>query len=486
MKANNWLPGTMVVASACALAACGSGSSSGPEVQTGVFIDSPVAGIEYETDSQTGLTDELGQFNYLDGEVVRFRLGNVTIGEAVAGTQVFVKDLFPEEEEFSRAQVNLARLMLLLDADDLPANGIQIDQATRDAALNWQLDFSSEAFSESLVPVAEALGKDTNSLLSSERFAGQHLLGSLSCEYGGIYLDGTGGTNGGDIVFAVTDLGMIHGFSAGQEAPAVTAVRFPAGSAEFDAGADPYEFSIREAFFAIRSDPNIDFSDAIDLGGVAGFFSNPAFVPVSLNFSRFDLVFGDPAEAGDWTFAGDIIDQVLAGNWATEGDNGSFSAARLLAKGADDLRLLAPYEIDTQDSETKTYGLVDVIIDANGNAAGNAVGFSMGELRELTGEVVEDESGGRLLTLSDASDFSVTYQFITESRAVRQELGQFLNAGEPVDMSVTSSLLEYRSSREADVGENTVSEADVGGVYALAVVVPLEGLLTPGGGLLCQ
>ncbi len=66
------------------LAACGGGSGSGSSVQVGQFIDDPVAGLTYNcvngTQTNTGTTNDSGQFNYQPGQTCTFKVGNVTLG----------------------------------------------------------------------------------------------------------------------------------------------------------------------------------------------------------------------------------------------------------------------------------------------------------------------------------------------------------------------------------------------------------------------
>ena len=45
-------------------------------LQTGVFIDSKVANISYQTDSQSGLTNIHGEFKYIAGESITFSMAN--------------------------------------------------------------------------------------------------------------------------------------------------------------------------------------------------------------------------------------------------------------------------------------------------------------------------------------------------------------------------------------------------------------------------
>jgi hypothetical protein len=61
----------LLISGACSiLVACGGGSDapSAPLVSTGVFIDSPVSGISYKTASQSGVTNDKGEFKYISGQ----------------------------------------------------------------------------------------------------------------------------------------------------------------------------------------------------------------------------------------------------------------------------------------------------------------------------------------------------------------------------------------------------------------------------------
>ena len=71
------------------LAACGGGgggSGSAPTgSSTGVLTDGPVGGVQYSTSSGvTGTTDAQGRFDYNPGDVVTFRIGQLTLGSLTA------------------------------------------------------------------------------------------------------------------------------------------------------------------------------------------------------------------------------------------------------------------------------------------------------------------------------------------------------------------------------------------------------------------
>lgn len=134
---------------------------SEPEViLTGQFIDSPVQGLYYETPSQSGLTNENGEFNYIEGETISFHIGGTKLGSAAAGDQLTPFNLsgiqpFTAENKilkslssnkvngFDRA-VNIANLLQNLDADGNPDNGIDLNNAHKQLA-GETIDISEKA-----------------------------------------------------------------------------------------------------------------------------------------------------------------------------------------------------------------------------------------------------------------------------------------------------------------------------------------------------
>lgn len=130
---------------ALAVGCGGDGGSSGPRTLTGVFVDSPVAGVGYQTATQSGVTNTAGEFTYLAGETVTFTLGTVELGSTDADAEVtvfdvagvvslpanlreFEREVFPPSGErgpFEKA-INLSILLQTLDDDSNPDNGIVI------------------------------------------------------------------------------------------------------------------------------------------------------------------------------------------------------------------------------------------------------------------------------------------------------------------------------------------------------------------------
>jgi len=109
----------------------GGGGSSGPTSQTstGYYIDAPVEGLEYSTSSGiSGTTGKNGEFQYRSGDNVTFKIGNVTLGTAKGSFIVTPLDLVNTNDTSNQKVRNIAGLVLYLDNDGDPSNGIVIDK----------------------------------------------------------------------------------------------------------------------------------------------------------------------------------------------------------------------------------------------------------------------------------------------------------------------------------------------------------------------
>ena len=130
------------------LTACDSGGGSdsgGATLNEGVFVDSPVSGLNYQTETQAGITDENGIFHYRDGENVRFSIGDVVLGEASARalmTPLHLVDEPVDEVSVTHPVVtNIARFLQSLDADANPENGIKIREDIIQEVSGRMIDF---------------------------------------------------------------------------------------------------------------------------------------------------------------------------------------------------------------------------------------------------------------------------------------------------------------------------------------------------------
>ena len=146
------------VVAALALSACGGSGGSSSNLLTGVFIDSPVAGVEFVTETQSGVTNAAGEFTYRSGETVTFSLGGWEMGSASADAEVSVFDIAGVEEVPMRAgaisnlvwgandtpmrrAATIGSILQTLDEDANPDNGIVIPETIRQrlADVNWDV-----------------------------------------------------------------------------------------------------------------------------------------------------------------------------------------------------------------------------------------------------------------------------------------------------------------------------------------------------------
>lgn len=146
-----------------AVGGCGSGDDDNPASQTGVFTDSPVAGLTVQGAALgTRTTDAQGRFDYQAGETLAFSIGNLALGSATAGAVLTPLSITSGAAAASDPRVtNKLILLQTLDADGDLNNGIQITEGIRSVvsaqATSINFDQSSTAFRASLAPLLAAL-----------------------------------------------------------------------------------------------------------------------------------------------------------------------------------------------------------------------------------------------------------------------------------------------------------------------------------------
>lgn len=132
--------------------------SSEPLVKTGRFLDSAVQGLTYTCDDLTGTTDDEGTFYYYEGSTISFKLGALSIGEAVLARPVITPlNILPSASGRTDTRVtNMVRFFLALDEDKDPDNGISIPSNIIANAPSESVDFSNESSIEDLLDVLYA------------------------------------------------------------------------------------------------------------------------------------------------------------------------------------------------------------------------------------------------------------------------------------------------------------------------------------------
>jgi len=168
------------------LIACSGSDSNGKQ---GRFLDSAVIGVYYETESTSGFTDEEGGFNYLPGETVTFKLGDINFGSAQAMEIVTPMDLLSSNNEINEQVSNLLRFIQTIDKDGDPSNGIQITETMHRLANGTHLDFSQNQSSfEQDTQVLSYLGKASNTNLVDANTARAHFELTLASQAYQIFL----------------------------------------------------------------------------------------------------------------------------------------------------------------------------------------------------------------------------------------------------------------------------------------------------------
>lgn len=176
------------------LSACSSDDNDNAEIEqpvtqpvttpseSGVFLDSPVIGIGYKTETLSGVTDAEGRYNYVDGETVTFFIGDLEFPATTASGVVTPLDIANTEDITDDKVVNMARLLQTLDQDGDPDNGITITQTAIDTAepVDFSLSTADFAAADAVKNTIANGGQDNvTSELISEESALAHLAEQL-------------------------------------------------------------------------------------------------------------------------------------------------------------------------------------------------------------------------------------------------------------------------------------------------------------------
>ncbi len=118
---------TSIVLTACGSGTTGGSSTNTSAIQTGTFVDAPVYGLEYKTSTQSGYTNNTGEFKYVSGESIEFSLGNLSLGTASAGSLITPYTM-AEDTNTSNPSTKAQNIAMLLQNFDLNrSNTTQLD-----------------------------------------------------------------------------------------------------------------------------------------------------------------------------------------------------------------------------------------------------------------------------------------------------------------------------------------------------------------------
>ena len=209
----------LIAASLLGLTACGgSGGGSSTVIVDGVFKDSNVSGLAYESGGQTGVTDVLGAFRYEEGQDVSFNIGALELGTGAGMPVMTPIDLVEDGKLASAGVINRVRFLMMLDKDNMPSNGIEISDEVQEVAEGWtSVDFAAADFPSQAVndfrtkaSVADGIVHD----LPDADAASAHLRTTLLCANAGAYVGSYDGTESGNIALAINPInGEVNGSS---------------------------------------------------------------------------------------------------------------------------------------------------------------------------------------------------------------------------------------------------------------------------------
>lgn len=143
IREGRW-PLSLAALLAASLSACGGGGGNGGDdgdgdptsgALTGVFVDAPVAGLNYTCGETTGTTTANGEFRYDSGDTCTFSVGAISLGDVLAQATITPREVAaaiaqqaPEGNAQSLEVItqNLFQLLQSLDADGDTSNGISL------------------------------------------------------------------------------------------------------------------------------------------------------------------------------------------------------------------------------------------------------------------------------------------------------------------------------------------------------------------------
>ncbi|MBU2886723.1 hypothetical protein KO507_13195 [Gilvimarinus agarilyticus] len=152
-------------------------------VRYGFFIDNAVANLHYQTDTGSGFTSSDGQFAYLPGEMIVFSIGDMKLPAVPAQPTITPLTLAGSNDLEQTTVINIVRLLLSLDQDRDPNNGIHIPDLAHGAGTTIDFSLAPEAFAQSsaVVNLLSASGSDSMELVSTNQ-AQSHLQSVLDTQ----------------------------------------------------------------------------------------------------------------------------------------------------------------------------------------------------------------------------------------------------------------------------------------------------------------
>ncbi len=340
----------LITVSLLGLTACGgSGGGSSAVVTNGVFKDSNVSGLSYESGDQKGITNELGAFKYEEGTDVSFNVGGVSLGSGKGKSVMTPLDLVANGQLATPEVINRVRFLMMLDKDNMPSNGIEISDKVQEKAKGWEaVDFSATDFPNQALNsiVVDASVEDAVShALPDADVATAHLRSTLLCANAGAFKGSYSGSESGTIAFVV----------------------------------DPVTGEVNGSSYNPNNEVSVEVKNTVAIDYDSG-----------LTFVSAE----DSAKAFSGTLqSSDDID----GTWSNTSDttsNGSFEAARFGSKSDSTFRYAASFIGDDK-------GVFIFNVDVSNNVTGTVYSVSTEEESNLNGNISAEN---KLTATSDDGD----------------------------------------------------------------------------------
>jgi len=163
-------------------------------IQYGNFIDAGVSGLEYTNSTTTPrVTTDGGRYRFTYGDTLTFKIGNLLLGQSIGLATITPKEIVSWQNLELNTSIyapevnNRVRLLISLDSDSNPANGIDINATTRTLAQNWTtplFDLNETEFN-SAIDIATKGDLNISSISAAD--ASTHFESSLRCVYSGAY-----------------------------------------------------------------------------------------------------------------------------------------------------------------------------------------------------------------------------------------------------------------------------------------------------------
>lgn len=154
----------------------------------GKFIDAAVQGLSYSTTTQSGVTNANGEFSYVEGEEITFKVGNVVLGKALGQAEITPITIAQKTDANatieSKLAQNIAAFLQTLDADGDESNGISISQEVASNLGVSGVDFSNPVeavLADIVLSVVQNAGVELDLVYPSD--AANNMANSLGITY---------------------------------------------------------------------------------------------------------------------------------------------------------------------------------------------------------------------------------------------------------------------------------------------------------------